>query len=87
MDAYFNPYVCYDRDCLFTGPRLRLLADMQAQVVIVLSSSALRETCTVVMNIDIRELIPIAARGLVYRGHHGSNESDYMSSFLFLYVR
>ena len=37
-----------------------------------------------VMDTDIRELIPIAARGLVYRGSHGYNEGDYMYSFLFL---
>ena len=86
MHAYFNPYVCYNRDCLFTGPRLRLLADMQDQVEIVLASSALRETCTLVMDTDFCELIPIAARGLVFRGSHGYNESDYLYSLLFMWL-
>ena len=89
MDAYPNPYVCYNRDCLFTGPMRRLLLDMQTQVDIVLSSSAFRETCTMVMNTDIRELIPCTSfweNTLVYRGNHGFDEGDYMYSLLFLWL-
>lgn len=86
MSACRNPFVCYNCDCLFTGPRLRLLADMQDQAEIVLASSALRETCTLVMDTDFRELIPIAARGLVFRGSHGYNEGDYLYSLLFMWL-
>ena len=78
--------MCYNCDCLFTRPRLRLLVDMQDQVEIVLASSALRETCTLVMDTDVRDLIPIAARGVVFRGNHGYNEGDYLYSILFMWL-
>ena len=86
MSACRNPFNCYNCDCLLTGPRLRLLADMQDQVEIVLASNALREICTLVMDTDVRELIPIAARGVVFRGSHGYNEGDYLYSLLCVWL-